>query len=67
MKETQNEKFISSRAEYFRERRKIMKQFNVMLDRDKVEKFEKILNEQNKTKVKWMNEKIDEELKRYNN
>lgn len=52
----------NSRAEYFRERRKVMKQFNVMLKKEKIEEFEKVLKEQNKTKVEWLSEKIDEEL-----
>jgi hypothetical protein len=51
-----------SRAEYFRERRKSMKQFNVMLKREKVEALEQKLNEQGKTKVAWLEEKVDEEL-----
>lgn len=51
-----------SRAEYFRERRKTMKQFTVMLKREKVEAFEKKLAEQGKTKVAWFEEKVDEEL-----
>lgn len=51
-----------SRAEYFRERRKIMKQFNVMLKREKIEALEKEIKRQGKTKVEWFEEKIDEEL-----
>lgn len=51
-----------SRAEYFRERRKTMKQFNVMLKKEKVEALERKLKEQNKTKASWLEEKVDEEL-----
>lgn len=51
-----------SRAEYFRERRKTMKQFNVMLKREKVEALEKEIERQGKTKVEWFEEKVDEEL-----
>lgn len=51
-----------SRAEYFRERRKIMKQFNVMLKRDKVEALEEKLRNMGKTKAAWLEEKVDEEL-----
>jgi len=51
-----------SRAEYFRDRRKTMKQFNVMLKRDKVEALEAKLKAQSKTKAEWLNEKVDEEL-----
>lgn len=53
-----------SRAEYFRERRKTMKQFNVMLKREKVEALEKEIERQGKTKVEWFEEKVDEELRK---
>lgn len=52
-----------SRADYFRERRESRKSFNVLLDREKAEKFELKLKEINKSKAQWLNEKIDEELK----
>ena len=51
-----------SRAEYFRERRKTMKQFNVMLKREKVEALEAKLRILGRTKADWLNEKVDEEL-----
>ena len=51
-----------SRAEYFRERRKTMKQFNVMLKREKIEALEEKIKQQGKTKVQWFEEKVDEEL-----
>lgn len=51
-----------SRAEYFRERRKTMKQINVMLKRDKVEALEEKLRNMGKTKAAWLEEKVDEEL-----
>lgn len=51
-----------SRAEYFRERRKTMKQFNVMLKREKVEALETKIKEQGKTKVEWFEEIVDKEL-----
>lgn len=54
----------NSRADYFRERRKDRKAFNVLLEREKAESFEEYLNANNKTKSEWLNEKIDEELKR---
>ncbi|MCF0163293.1 MAG: hypothetical protein HUJ88_12050 [Fusobacterium necrophorum] len=53
-----------SRAEYFRERRKKLKEFGVVVDREKLETLEKKLKEKNKTKTAWLNEKIDEELKK---
>lgn len=51
-----------SRAEYFRERRKSKKQFSVLSSRERVEKLEQRLKEQGKSKVKWFEEKADEEL-----
>ncbi|NBH99128.1 hypothetical protein D7Y41_25955 [Anaerotruncus sp. 1XD22-93] len=51
-----------SRADYFKERRKERKSFSVLLERKKAEKFEKKLEELQKTKAEWLNEKIDEEL-----
>ena len=51
-----------SRAEYFRERRKNLKQFTVTLPREQIEKLEIKLAEINKTKTAWLSEKIIEEL-----
>ena len=51
-----------SRAEYFRERRKAMKSFNVMLKREKVEALEAKLKTEGRTKAQWLDEKVDEEL-----
>lgn len=51
-----------SRAEYFRERRKTMKQFNVMLPKEKIEALEERIKLQGKTKVQWFEEKVNEEL-----
>lgn len=53
-----------SRAEYFRERRKAKKQFSVLFDRNKVEALEEKLKQQNKTKVDWFAEKLEEELRK---
>lgn len=53
-----------SRADYFKERRKDYKAFNVEVERGKMEKFEKKLSENKTTKKQWLNEKIDEELKK---
>ena len=49
-----------SRADYFKERRRKTKAFNVEIERGKMEK---ILSEQKKTKKQWLDEKISEELK----
>lgn len=54
----------SSRADYFRQRRQNRKSFNVLLEKEKAERFEKKLNQLKKTKAEWLNEKIDEELKK---
>ena len=51
-----------SRAEYFRERRKQLKQFNVSIEREKLERFERLLASKGQTKTEWLNAKIDEEL-----
>ena len=53
-----------SRAEYFKERRKKLKDFGVLIEREKLEKLEKKLKENNTTKTGWLNEKIDDELKK---
>lgn len=54
----------NSRADYFKERRKTRKDFGVLIDREKLERFEQKLKSQNVTKTAWLNEKIDEELKK---
>ena len=51
-----------SRAEYYRKRRETIGQFSVPLSREKLNALTEKLNEQNKTKTQWLNEKIDEEL-----
>mgnify|MGYP001625362556 CR=1 FL=1 len=51
-----------SRAKYFKERREKYKSFTVEVERSKMERFEKKLNENNTTKAEWLNDKIDEEL-----
>lgn len=51
-----------SRAEYFKERRMKYKSFTVEVERQKMEKFEQRLKENNTSKAEWLNQKIDEEL-----
>lgn len=51
-----------SRAEYYRKRRETIGQFSVPVTREKLDALTKTLNQQNKTKTQWLNEKIDEEL-----
>lgn len=53
-----------SRADYFKERRKTSKAFYVEIQKEKMEAFEKRLEDKNTTKKEWLNEKIDEELKK---
>lgn len=53
-----------SRAEYFRERRKTRKAFNVLLPKEKYDDIDKTLKQKNKTKTEWLIEKIDEEIKK---
>ena len=53
-----------SRADYFRERRKGKKQFNVLLDEELVLGLEEKLKEENKTRKEWLEEKIRTELKK---
>ena len=47
-----------SRADYFRKRRKLYKQFTVSLKKDKFEAFEIKLKEMKKTRTEWLNAKI---------
>ena len=51
-----------SRAEYFRERRKAMKQLVFMVDRDKAEALDRKLTEQCIGRTEWFRQKLDEEL-----
>ena len=51
-----------SRAEYMKSRRENQKTFSAVIERKKMESFEKRLHEIGKSKTEWLNEKIDEEL-----
>lgn len=51
-----------SRANYFKKRRETIGQFSVSVPREKLDALTKKLDEKNKTKTQWLNEKIDEEL-----
>lgn len=51
-----------SRAAYFRERRKSLKQLVFMVDRDKAEKLDKRLEERGETRIAWFRRKVDEEI-----
>ena len=51
-----------SRAEYFRERRKNMKQLVFMVDREKAEQLDQKLAKKGIGRTEWFREKLDEEL-----
>ena len=51
-----------SRAEYMKLRRISKKTFSVVVEREKMERFEQKLRAEGKTKAEWLNAKIDEEL-----
>lgn len=51
-----------SRAEYFRERRKAMRQLVFMVDREKAEALDKKLCQDGITRTEWFRRKLDEEL-----
>ena len=51
-----------SRADYFKERRAKFKSFTVEVEREKMERFEQKLSQENTTKAEWLNKKIDEEI-----
>ncbi|MFG6378949.1 MAG: hypothetical protein K1W19_11650 [Lachnospiraceae bacterium] len=53
-----------SRADYMKKRREGKKNFSVLIDAEKADKIEKKLKDENKTKTSWLEEKIDEELKK---
>ncbi len=52
----------SNSPEYYRKRRETIGQFSVSVAREKLNALTERLNQQNKTKTQWLNEKIDEEL-----
>ena len=53
-----------SRAEYFKDRRAKFKSFTVEVEREKMEAFERKLQERQESKKEWLDKKIDEELGR---
>lgn len=52
----------NGRAEYFRARRKSMKQYAFLIDKERGERFEQKLAEQGIGKTAWFRQKIDEEI-----
>ena len=55
---------MKSRAEYMKQRRENKKSFSVLIDKEKFDKLEDKLQNDNKTKKQWLEEKIDEDLKK---
>lgn len=53
-----------SRAEYLRKRREDKKTFSVLIDKEKFDKLEHKLQNDNKTKKQWLEEKIDNDTKK---
>lgn len=51
-----------SRAEYFRERRKAMKQLVFMVDREKAKNLDQKLLQKGISRTEWFRQKLDEEL-----
>lgn len=51
-----------SRAEYFRERRKTMRQLVFMVDREKADALDKKLAQNGISRTEWFRQKLDEEL-----
>lgn len=51
-----------SRAEYFRERRKVKKQLVFMVDREKAEALDKKLEITGESRIEWFRRKLDEEI-----
>lgn len=54
----------NSRADYFKQRRKRFKKFSAEVECSIMERLEDKLEEQGKTKKKWLDEKIGEELEK---
>jgi len=54
----------SNKPEYYRKRRETIGQFSVSIPREKLKALTEKLNAQGKTKTQWLNEKIDEELRK---
>lgn len=51
-----------SRAEYFRERRKNLRQLVFMVDREKAEALDKKLKQKGEGRTEWFRRKLEEEL-----
>lgn len=47
-----------------KQRRENKKSFNVLIDKEKFDKLEHKLQKENKTKKQWLEEKIDNDIKK---
>lgn len=47
-----------------KQRRRDKKSFNVLIDKERIDKLEQKLQEDNKTKKQWLEEKIDNDIKK---
>lgn len=52
----------NSRADYMKSRREKYKMFSVEIEREKMNRFETVLNKKQVSKSEWLNKKIDEEI-----
>ena len=51
-----------SRAEYFRERRAKLKQMVFMLDREKADELDKVLQQRKESRASWFRRIVDREI-----
>ena len=51
-----------SRADYFKKRRESRGRFYVEVEKERLDKLLEKLDNQNRTKTAWFNEKLDEEI-----
>lgn len=51
-----------SRAEYFRDRRKKLKQLVFMIDREKADALDNVLNERQESRASWFRRIVDREI-----
>lgn len=51
-----------SRAEYYRKRRETRRQFMVLLDKDKLERFDAKVKSMGMSRAEWLRQQIDEVL-----
>ena len=57
-----DDELVFNQTEYMKSRRESKKTFSALVDKEKMEKLEKKLKDENLSKTKWLEKKIDEEL-----